>query len=57
MITGTIPPRFIESHPPSGSCKVKNIYWDAEVDKVAIEYENKPVLQKEVKDGYCEDVS
>lgn len=44
MITGTVPTKpVVESHPPSGSCEVKNIYWDPKLDKVAVEYDNKLV--------------
>jgi len=38
-----VPSVAIESRPPSGGCPIKNIYWDPKVDRIAIEYDNKPV--------------
>ena len=33
----------IVSNPPSGCCRITNVYWDPEVEKVVVEHDDEPV--------------
>jgi hypothetical protein len=34
--------KAVRSIPPSGKCKILNIYWDPEREKIEVEYDDNP---------------
>lgn len=37
------PPGGIPSNPPSGKCRIVNQYWDPDLQKVIVEYDDEPI--------------